>query len=390
MRARTWVFLAVLIACLLTALSTGGRIYWLFFLVMASMVALALVSVSLAWITISLTYTLSSPQVTRGDSMRLHVNLQHSAPLPVSPVLMRFFAPDAGPHMDVRVAVKPFRRMQFRQAFACPHVGVYPAGITFYAVGDVFGLFLFKRKPSLGPVLATVVPNTFAVRPLLFAPGESGNDAMARATDDATSPADVRPYQYGDELKRVHWKLTMRKRELMVRRFEEPEHPDALILMNCAPPTEDSDLAYSLRDALCETAASLAVEQVQAGHLVRMPLIGARAREVACDNVGELPALLDALAHVPFDGTDRFERVLELETRRLRRTGGTVVITSRLDSGVADMIMRIRRMGPRTRLYFVHGGPLPTEIDDLLRRLEKRDIEVETVILAPADAVGEE
>ncbi len=388
MKGRLWVFFSVMCTCLLSALSTGGRMYWLFFLVMVSMGVLSLVSVLLAFWTLSMTYQLSNAQVVRGEQLALLVNLQHSGPLPIAPVLLHFFAPDAGLPLDVRIAARPFRRTQCRQAFECPHVGVYPTGVGYYAISDVFGLFQLKRKPTLEPVHATVLPATFPVRPLLFAPGESGNDAMARATEDATSPADVRPYQDGDELKRIHWKLSMRTRELMVRRFEEPEHPDALILMNCAPPTEDTELAYYLRDALCETAASLAIEQVRAGHLVRMPLLGAQAREVACENIAELPALLDALAHAPFDGTDRFERALELETRRLRRTGGTVAITSRLDSGIADMMIRIRRMGPRTRLYFVHDGPLPEELDNLLSRLEKNDIEVETLMLTPVAEPG--
>lgn len=381
MRSRTWIFLAVLCSVLLSALSTGGQIYWLFSLVMISMIALSLISVLVACCTLSLTYTVSDPQVRRGDFLILQVQIHHSSPLPIAPVQLRFFSPHATTPLDARISAVPFRRTQCRQRFECPHVGVYLTGITHYAISDVFGLLSIQRKPNIDPLAATVLPTTFPVRPLLFSPGESGNEAMARAADDATSPADVRPYQDGDDLKRVHWKLTMRKRELMVRRFEEPEHPDALILMNCAPPTEDPELAYSLRDALCETAASLVVEQVQAGHVVRMPLIGSHVQEVACESLSDLPAALNALASTPFDATDRFERALELETRRLRRTGGTVIITSRLDSNTADRMMRIRRMGPRTRLYFVHDGPLSEDIDNLLSRLQQHDIEVETIAL---------
>ena len=386
MNARIGVFLVVAAACLLAALSTGGRLYWLFFLVLTAMVLLALVSVLWAWATLRLTCALSESHTARGEVITLQVVLHHGALLPIAPVLLCLLAPDAGLPAEVRVAVPPVRRTQCAQSFACPHVGVYPTGVAYCVVSDVFGLFTLRRKPGTPELAATVVPGTFPVRQLQFAPGESGNEAMARAADDATSPADVRAYQEGDELKRVHWKLTMRKRELMVRRFEEPEHPDALILMNCAPPTEDPELAYALRDALCETAASLAIAQLQEGHTVRMPLLGAQAREVACERAAELPLILDALAHTPFDGTDRFERVLELETRRLRRTGGTVVITSRMDSSTADMMMRIRRMGPRTRLYFVHDQPLDERLDNLLSRLERRDVEVETISLVQQDA----
>ena len=81
---------------------------------------------------------------------------------------------------------------------------------------------------------------------------------MARATEDISSPSDIRSYAPGDPMKKIHWKLSLRKQELLVRRFEEPAQPEALILMDCAPPmAEDPELAADLKDALLETAASL-------------------------------------------------------------------------------------------------------------------------------------
>ncbi len=389
MKGRALIFVLVMASCLLAALSTGGSIYWLFFLVLAVMGGLSLLSVLIAWATLSCSHALPEARVQRTGEITLLATVQHSAPLPIAPVLLRVVVPDAAGPMDVRLAVIPFRRTQLTQQLFCPHVGEYPVGLVYCAVSDVFGLFSLRKKASQGMLSAIVIPCTFPVRPLTFAPGDSGNDLMARATDDATSPADVRAYQDGDELKRVHWKLTMRKRELMVRRFEEPARPDALILMNCAPPTDDPEASYTVRDALCETAASLAEAQLAQGNIVRMPLLSAHAQEVQCDNAAELPFVLDALAHVPFDGTDRFERVLLLETRRMRRTGGTVVITSRMDARTADMLLRIRRMGPRTRLYLIHEPPIAAELDMLLSNLERNDIEIETISLTSVNATHE-
>ena len=42
--------------------------------------------------------------------------------------------------------------------------------------------------------------------------------AMLNTRDeDMTTISDVRKYQYGDSLRRIHWKLTARTQELMVR-----------------------------------------------------------------------------------------------------------------------------------------------------------------------------
>ena len=80
----------------------------------------------------------------------------------------------------------------------------------------------------------------------------------------------------GDSLKRVHWKLSARKRELVVRRFEEPVLPEALVLMDCSPPPSwgHPEAEADVRDSLLETAASVMNSQMITDHAVRLPLLG--------------------------------------------------------------------------------------------------------------------
>ena len=75
-----------------------------------------------------------------------------------------------------------------------------------------------------------VLPQLFDIAPLRLSSGEMGTEAMARASEDVTNPTDVRTYQPGDPMKKIHWKLSARKQEALVRRFEDPVQPDALVL----------------------------------------------------------------------------------------------------------------------------------------------------------------
>ena len=233
-------------------------------------------------------------------------------------------------------------------------------------------------RPDTPPLDLMVLPLPFEVDPLQFSPGDTGLESMARAREDPSTPSDVRPYQPGDPLKKVHWKLSMRKRELMVRRFEEPALPDALVLLDCGTPSvpdaSQPQTKAFLQDALCETAASVVLRQMRGDHPVRLPLLGKRPIEY--DKSMGAPALLEELARLDFSQTERFERVLLLETRRMRRTGATVIITSRLNSTVADMIIRIRRMGPYVRLYLTTFSPEAPAILPLISRLQQNSVEV--------------
>ena len=86
-------------------------------------------------------------------------------------------------------------------------------------------------------------------------------ETMRRAMEDPSSPNDFRAYQQGDPLKRIHWKMSARKRELIVKQFEEPALPDALVMLDTSPPQlaegMPEDQSAFLKDALLETAASV-------------------------------------------------------------------------------------------------------------------------------------
>jgi len=163
----------------------------------------------------------------------------------------------------------------------------------------------------------------------------------------------VRSWQEGDELKKVHWKLSLRKRELMVRTYEETARPDTLVIPDLQQATALRDQQLTLEDCVCEAALSAARAQLEAGDPVRMPLVGAQPREVAGQFPADIPAFTDAMLRVRFDSPYGYEQVLTLMLARFQRTGGAVLVTARLTTRVADMALRMQRSGVATRLVWV-------------------------------------
>ena len=223
------------------------------------------------------------------------------------------------------------------------------------------------------------MPRDFEVAPLHFLTAEEGRGQVTRAAEDTSSPEDNRAYRQGDPLKRVHWKLSARRRELIVRRFETPAPPDTLVLLDCTQPGSAgmaAEARASLRDALCETALSVAQMQLRAGAPVRVPLYGAQMTQFVSEPHGGADALARLLALQPFTGGTPFAAVLELEARRLRRTGATVIVTSRLDAAMVEGARSIRRMGPSVRLYYVTLEPDAEGDRPFIAQLQQSMVEV--------------
>ena len=265
--------------------------------------------------------------------------------------------------------------------FVADHVGAMFPGVESYVVSDIFGFFKKEHQPDLAGQELLVLPVPFEVEPLTFAAGDMGVETMKRAMEDPSSPSDFRNYQQGDPLKRIHWKMSARKRELIVRQFEEPALPDALVMLDTSPPHLNEGVpkenAAFLQDALLETAASVVACQIRQDNQVRLPLVGDRPMEYS-SNMG-LPVLLEELARCTFNETERFERVLMMQMAELRKLGAVVVITTRLTSEVADLLIRMKRMGPNVRLYYVTFRTDRPERLALVGRLQQAGVEVNYV-----------
>ena len=363
------------------ALTLGSRLLLMGAVCMGLMLALALASLIPALFTLRLSSSQSGERVRRGEKIRLTVYFSFKGILPIGSAA---YQADAG--VSARFGGAPFCRYERQCALAAAHVGVFTAGLRACTVEDLFGV-ASRRVPLRDTSFTlTVLPQTFPTDPLVLSPGDPGSEIMARATEDLNAPSDVRSYQPGDAMKKIHWKLSLRKGELIVRKYDEPILQDVLILMDCSrPPSWGHPQAEAdLRDALLETAASVLADQFGTDHQIRLPLLGGHPVDVV-RSMG-LPNALDYLARVDFSETDRFERVLRMESRHLRKVGCVVVASARLNIPMVDIMIRMHRFGPNLRFYLVTFAPDDENVLPLISRMKQAGLEVSYVTPEPSDS----
>ena len=137
-----------------------------------------------------------------------------------------------------------------------------------------------------------------------------------------------------------------------------------------------SEWDMRLRDTLCETALSAAEKQARADMPVRVPLYGREAGEFLSDRSGSAAPLAEMLARQSFEGGVDFFRVLNLELRRMRRTGATVIVTAQLNADIVEGVKHIRRMGPSARFYYITHTPDAPEDRPYIAQLQQNMVEV--------------
>lgn len=376
-RRALWL-LALTLTLLLVALSTGTTAYYLLFLTLLFTLAAGFLSALSALFLTRAQVSLPRAQAIRGDSLSVRVTVRRGSPLPVGQLELKMAASGTRALGWMTISLPPMRPREYRYTVACPHRGLCEVGVTSLRVTDVFGLFTLSRRLREGGFEATVLPRVNREgEPLAIEPGENGPQARIRMTEDASSPSGVRAWQEGDELKKVHWKLSMRRRELMVRTFEESARPDTLVLLDLSPVSATASQAATLEDVLCEAAGEAVFAQLRAGYPVRMPLHAQQPTELAAQFPAQFEAILNRLAFVPFDCPYPFEQILSLETRRMQRTGGVVLVTARLSSQTADFALRMRRLGLSVRVCLVSSAS--GEPQELLAQLATQGVQTRRV-----------
>ena len=372
--------LLLCVLLLTVSLCTGSQLFLLLSALILLVVIGNIAAVIWAASTLESGGNLSGATVRRGDDLLLSLHVRHRGLLPVAPILLELNDPAGNDGREIRLKNIPGKRQSMQFPIHASHVGVFSVGLQACTVEDLFSMVSRRIPLNRSSFELVVWPNTFTVEPLTLAPGDPGSELMSRATEDLNAPSDNRTYQPGDAMKKIHWKLSLRKGELMVRKFDEPILQDVLILMDCSrPPSWGHPQAEAdLRDALLETAASVFSAQSSTDHQIRMPLLGSHPVDIE-KSMG-LSIVMDYLARVDFSETDRFERVLAIESRRLRKVGCVVVIAARLNIPMVDIMIRMHRAGPNIRLYHVTFAPDDENVLPLIARLKHSGIEVSYVI----------
>ena len=152
-------------------------------------------------------------------------------------------------------------RVQLRYTITPARRGRWSAGPLEIHLRDVLGTVRWSGE--LG------APHLVAVRPpvtrLHVPAGSASLDTHAASGTRSPAPDDtaLRDYRPGDDPRRVHWRSTARRGELVVRQDERAGRRPATVLLDL--PTDAEALEWTI-----ELGVSVAISLLESGHRVRM------------------------------------------------------------------------------------------------------------------------
>ena len=184
---------------------------------------------------------------------------------------------------------------------------------------DPFGLV--ERRRTFGqPHHLTVLPRRYDLRPIR--PRGSDEDGATRPAPQQVGLGEddviARAYAPGDALKRLHWKATARRGELMVRQEEQQMNPRASVLLDLDArahgTTRDGGGQWEYSPSLewsVAAAASMVTHLVRAGYLVTTASPDGSVDAVVAEGRDTLRDVLISLAECEATQSDAWQPAAE-------------------------------------------------------------------------------
>jgi uncharacterized protein (DUF58 family) len=264
-----------------------------------------------------------------------------------------------------------YNRITRRYPILCDKRGLFAFGPTVIRSGDLFGIFsreAYIRKQHYLMVYPKIVP----LDALNIPSRQLFGDIMTKSHifEDPILTMGIRDYQFGDSLKRVHWKATARTRKIQTKVYELTTTTDIALFMDVR--TVKPLIFGSVPDLLelvIVTTASISNYSITSGFKTglyvnqhkRMP--DEPMRIPPGQNTDQMMHILEALAQVTAYDTMTLSRLIQNESRNLAWGSTIVAITAMPTNDLLSTLYSMKRGGRKVVLITV-GGKTPPLTDN--------------------------
>ncbi|MBA8794321.1 uncharacterized protein (DUF58 family) [Friedmanniella endophytica] len=341
------VFLVLGLGVVVGAMLAGQRDVMRLGLLLAALPVVALVLVAVARLRLSCERSVEPDQVQLGSAMHGRIVLGQEGRLPAGLVLMEDQVPHelgTAPRFCVDKPGQAWQR-EVEYPLLGRVRGRFHTGPLTVRTADPFKLVqLDRRFVATSEVLVT--PQIVPLASLRGAGGVgSAGDAQPHrigvvGQDDVL----VREYRQGDDVRRVHWRTTARRGELMVRREEQAWDPSVSIVLDSRTGAHAGEGIWSSFEWSVSAACSIALHFIDAGFGVEIFEAGGSLR--IATTAGQPAVARQAVVSRLTDLRSRSTRTLQyaVNAATLERSGQLVVaICGRLTVEDAEGLRRLRR-----------------------------------------------
>jgi uncharacterized protein (DUF58 family) len=244
-------------------------------------------------------------------------------------------------------------------------------------IDDPFGLARAEVDLAAGGALL-VYPRLVALDRLFSESGAHAQDGrrLLLRRPSGFDLHSVREYERGESLRKVHWRTTAKRGQLMVKELEDAPRDEIAVLLD-ADATSVSGESF---DVQVRAAGSILRAHAARGRRAMLAVNSASRPSVRVSSLdGEWLAALGLLAEAQPDGTRPLVELLARESGPASRALETVVVTARLSGALATKLVQRALAAHGVSVVWIDAPSFagrPTKVEPELLRLQAAGVAV--------------
>jgi uncharacterized protein (DUF58 family) len=247
-------------------------------------------------------------------------------------------------------------------------------------IDDPFGLARAEVELAAGGALL-VYPRLVVLDRLFSESGAHAQDGrrLLLRRPSGFDLHSVREYEQGESLRKVHWRTTARRGQLMVKELEDAPRDEIAVLLDA----DSSACSGASFDVQVRAAGSLLRAHAARGRRAVLAINSAARPSARVSSLeGDWLAALAMLAEAQPDGTRPVVELLARESGPASRAVETVVVTARLSGSLVTKLVQRAQAGQGVSVVWVDAASFagrPTRVEPELLRLQAAGVAVAVV-----------
>ena len=383
MTSNRLVFALLFLITLFLVIFLPSRISYLFFYITLFLPIVSIMFCLFTFWHISMTQSCNNSGILQGEKIVLNIQI-FNKDLFIYPfvnlVLAKSRVVDDVPlDPDLKnniYSISPRGICKIDVAFKFLYRGLYHFGVQQLEVIDFLGLVKFKKKIDYDNYI-TVYPKFEEIKSfkgLLDGTGQIKSASLSRE-EDYTEISGVRKYDYADEMKKIHWKLTAKKNELLVKTYSSSSDNNVAIIMDLHNNLSENDNAVASEDKLISTALSLTHYSLGLNIHTKFIYHSSDLHSHKGRVPDDFNKVYNDLAGVMFTSPISLKDLLINFSHEYSSYSNLIIITNTIDNSLYNSILNVNDSNTNVSLIFISSNSISSySSENYLNLLQSENI----------------
>ncbi len=248
---------------------------------------------------------------------------------------------------------------------SCKYSGNYEIGVDKIEIEDFLGILKLTYKVPF-PLSITVYPRVIILDRFRLKTDfvSESYSVLNSKYEDIGALQDIRKYEYGDSLKKVHWKLTAKLNEIMIRKFQSATEASAIVLLDLKKNNYSFEQNTIIEDMLIESTISVIHYCLYSWIPVNFIYYTNKITDIRANTPFEFQNIYNNLAEIRFSDSYELSEILDVYIKNSIVKTNLLIFTSNLNYDLYNNIYYAAFSGFNTIVVYISPEDLIGRTDE--------------------------